>query len=266
MKPVIIEDGVWNIAREERVGYHEFIYCYEGKMRLSYNGHKVDMTKNCCAIILCNKTLKIVSKSDDFECKVLYIDELLMRQSGPQNPYVIQATLSLHADPVMELDENAQSLCKALFENFKMRLEAIQHMFYEDILRTSARMLMLDMFDFHARLHQVDTMSAGSAKIMSRFIEMLENKEYRKNREVAYYAKKLCVVPKYLSEVSNRVSGFSASYWINKYTSQDISEQLSQKKLSVTEVTKLFNFTSTSYFNRYVKRSLGVYPSELRNK
>lgn len=266
MKPVILEDDIRNIAREERVGYHVFVYCYEGIMKMSYNGHKVDMTSDCCAIILCNKTLKIISKSEDFQCKALYVEELLMRQSGPQNPYTIQATLSLHANPVMKLDENAQKLCKALFANFKLRLDATDHMFYEDILRTSARMLMLDMFDFHARLHQVDSMSAGSAKIMSEFIDMLERKEYRQNREVAYYAKMLGVVPKYLSEVSNRVSGFSASYWINKYTSQDISEQLSQNKKTVMEVTKMFNFTSTSYFNRYVKRSLGVYPSELRNK
>lgn len=77
-------------------------------------------------------------------------------------------------------------------------------------------MLMLDLYDFHARINNDDNTSLSAASIMAKFIGMLENKEYRKNREVAYYAEKLCVVPKYLSEVSNKVSGFSASYWIDR--------------------------------------------------
>lgn len=266
MNPVIIENDASNIAEKKYESYHIFIYCYKGTLRFTFNHHKFEMTENSCAIILNNKFLKDIRPSDDVDTKVIYIEEGFMRQSGPNNPYTIQATLSLYTNPIMHLNEREQDLCLALFRNFKLRLDATDHHFYEDILRTSARMLMLDMFDFHARLHTETNSSVSSANIMSKFIEMLENKEYRENREVAYYAAKLCVVPKYLSEVSNKVSGFSASYWINRYTAQDISEVLRQRKLTVAQTAKLFNFTSASYFNRYVKRSLGVYPSELRGR
>jgi AraC-like DNA-binding protein len=36
--------------------------------------------------------------------------------------------------------------------------------------------------------------------------------------------------------------------------------------MSSAEIAQMFHFTSTSYFNRYVKRYLGVYPSELRGQ
>ena len=166
----------------------------------------------------------------------------------------------------MTLTEEEADLCKALFHNFALRLEDKGHKFYEDILRTSAHMLLLDLYDFHARINQSSHTVLSAASIMAKFIEMLEEKEYRSNREVAYYAEKLCVVPKYLSEVSNKVSGFSASYWINRYASQDINELLRENKMTVTEIAQMFHFTSTSYFNRYVKRNLGAYPSELRGQ
>ena len=57
-----------------------------------------------------------------------------------------------------------------------------------------------------------------NASIMSRFLKMLEEGTYREHREVTYYADCLCVTSKYLSEVSKKVSGYAANYWINRYT------------------------------------------------
>ena len=43
---------------------------------------------------------------------------------------------------------------------------------------------------------------------MNRFLRMLEEGTYRERREVTYYADRLCVTPKYLSEVSKKASGY----------------------------------------------------------
>lgn len=99
---------------------------------------------------------------------------------------------------------------------------------------------------------------------MNRFLTMLENGEYRKNREVAYYADCLCVTPKYLSEVSKKVSGYSANYWINRYTSLDIARLLRDKSLTFVRISDMFGSSSPAYFSRYVQRNLGMNPTEYR--
>lgn len=266
MHNVIIESNLDNLLNNEYDGYQAFIYCRKGSCILTYNEGRHEMNGDSCAIILNKKFLKDIAPAPDLECEVIYIEESFLRQSEPRNPYIIQGMLALYSYPVIKLDKEGAKLCNALFQNFKLRIENTQHKFYDDILRTSIHMLMLDLYDFHARVNNDDNTSLSAASIMAKFIGMLENKEYRKNREVAYYAEKLCVVPKYLSEVSNKVSGFSASYWINRYASQDINEVLRENKLSTAEAAQLFHFTSTSYFNRYVKRNLGSYPSELRGQ
>ena len=63
----------------------------------------------------------------------------------------------------------------------------------------------------------------------------------------------LCVTPKYLSEISRLVSGYSASYWIARYTALDISRQLRDRSLSIEAVADLFHFSSLSHFSRYVQ-------------
>ena len=52
---------------------------------------------------------------------------------------------------------------------------------------------------------------------------MLERGDFRQNRDIGYYADKLCVTSKYLSEVCKKVSGLPAAFWITRYTSLDIS-------------------------------------------
>lgn len=88
--------------------------------------------------------------------------------------------------------------------------------------------------------------------------------EYRRHREVTYYADALCVTPKYLSEVSKRVSGYAANYWINRYTSLDIGRLLKDKTLTFVQISDMFHFSSPAYFSRYVQRTLSMNPSRYR--
>lgn len=99
---------------------------------------------------------------------------------------------------------------------------------------------------------------------MSRFLTMLEEGTYREHREVSYYADRLCVTAKYLSEVTKKVSGYAANYWINRYTILDISRQLRDKSLTFVQISDMFGFSSPAYFSRYVQQNLGVKPSDYR--
>ena len=99
---------------------------------------------------------------------------------------------------------------------------------------------------------------------MNRFLFMLEEGAYRQHREVSYYADRLCVTSKYLSEVSKKVSGYAANYWINRYTILDISRQLRDKSLTFVQISDMFGFSSPAYFSRYVQQYLGVKPSDYR--
>ena len=99
---------------------------------------------------------------------------------------------------------------------------------------------------------------------MNRFLKMLEEGEYREHREVTYYADCLCVTSKYLSEVSKKVSGYAANYWINRYTILNITRLLRDKSLTFVQISDMFGFSSPAYFSRYVQQNLGVKPSDYR--
>ena len=46
---------------------------------------------------------------------------------------------------------------------------------------------------------------------------------------------------------------------------QEITRLLRQKELPLTEIAERMNFSSVSYFSRYIRKRLGVCPTEYRD-
>lgn len=138
------------------------------------------------------------------------------------------------------------------------------HRFREDVLYCALQMMFLDFFDFHAGADYDRPISARNADIMARFIQLLQQGNYIKHRELSYYADKLCITSKYLSEVSKDISGMGANYWINRFATIHIRRLLHDRSMSFTQIADMFEFSSSSFFNRFVQNHLGKTPSEFR--
>ena len=81
-----------------------------------------------------------------------------------------------------------------------------------------------------------------------------------------YYASRLFITPKYLSEACDAVSGHNASYWIEYYFSQELACQLNDRSKPLVEIAHELNFSSPSYLSRYIKRVFNCSPSEYRKR
>ena len=146
-----------------------------------------------------------------------------------------------------------------------MRMEEKEHLFREELLGSLLTAHILDLYDIHARSRNNVQVSERITVLLRKFIELLYNGEYIRNRDLDFYASRLCITPHYLSEICKKVSGKPATYWIDRFTIQEITRLLRLKELSLTEIAERMNFSSVSYFSRYVQNRIGVTPSECRN-
>jgi YesN/AraC family two-component response regulator len=62
-------------------------------------------------------------------------------------------------------------------------------------------------------------------------------------REVRYYAKRLNVSPKYLSETVRRMTGHSVTSYIDRHSIPILKDYLNDERLSLTQIADLMNFT-----------------------
>lgn len=217
-----------------------------------------------CLIVRRSDLMTGIDESPDFKVDVVYATPQLITLATPQANYGTRGGLALFNNPIMHLNDYQQQVCILDFDYIKRRLAIDTHKFHRDAIINAVQAMIIDFFDFHASLYTrtEDSVTQQHSTLMDRFLALLERGDYRRHREIGYYADLLCVTPKYLSEVSKRVSGFSATYWVARYTSLEIARLLHARRLTFTEITNLFGFSSESYFCRYVQKHLGASPSD----
>ena len=262
---IIIDHTLTRIGDSAFADYLCHAYCYGGYCTFERNGQSFRFEAGDCMIIPRRGDLvKNLYESDDFKVDVIYVTQQFIELSTPQSNYGMRGQLSLFQNPIMKLAPEQQDICKMNFDAVKRRLEQTEHSFRHDALMNAVECMIIDFFDFHAKLYGADKISSQQYQLMEQFIEMLERGDFRRNREISYYADKLCVTTKYLSEVSKKVSGLPAAFWITRYASLDISRLLRNRNLSFTDISDMFGFSSLSHFSRYVQTNLGAKPSDFR--
>lgn len=66
------------------------------------------------------------------------------------------------------------------------------------------------------------------------FTELL-GEHYKHERSVGFYARQLCITPKYLTTLIKRISGKSVSEWIDSYVILEAKTLLKYSNMSVQE-------------------------------
>ena len=240
------------------------ILCRKGNMGFTFQDTHYNISSRDY-VILPNATLASeFSASDDFQGILMNLSEVFVTSIAIRSNYGIIGHLSLLRNPVMKLSERDFRICETALQYLRMRMEDEGHLFREELLGSLLTAHILDLYDIHARNSKELQVSERVTSLLRKFIELLYNGEYIRNRDLEFYASHLCITPHYLSEICKKVSGKPASYWIDRFTMQEITRLLRQKERSLTEIAERMNFSSVSYFSRYVQKRINLSPSEYR--
>ena len=143
-----------------------------------------------------------------------------------------------------------QQDCTCLDQLVLYQLKAFFTGFYDWIVRNRAE-------------RPPETGSRRTRELFSDFMEALE-RDYRQYRDVAYYAHRLSVTPKYLNIIVQRVTGHTAKAIIDQYVVMQLKLSLRSTNYSVKQLTWDYQFSDTSFFCRYFKQHTGLTPQQYR--
>ncbi len=263
---MIIDRDLHRLGTEEVDDWVAHMLCYQGKMDFHFDGRQFCLEPQCGMIVAVQRLLEDMRPSPDFQAWCIYVSMPYLEYCSPKSNYGIRGTLSLFENPIMRLDKEQFERLDMDFRYLEYRYNQDAHRFQDDIMYCCTQALFLDYFDFRASELNDDKepVSEQSASIISRFMQLLNEGNYVKHREVTWYADKLFVTAKYLSEVCKNVSGKAANYWINRFTTIHIRRLLRERDLTFTQIADMFEFSSPAYFSRFVQKNLGVAPSAFR--
>lgn len=100
-------------------------------------------------------------------------------------------------------------------------------------------------------------------QICDRFIDLV-SKNFKHQRDIGFYADKLCVSNKYLSTLLKQNTGMTALVWIERYVTLYAKSCLSSTSTTIQQISDELNFPSQSVFGKYFKRVEGLSPRAYR--
>lgn len=239
------------------------ILCVDGSLSFALDHTKYNLLRGDYLILVTGMIASCFSKSEDCRLIAMTFPEDLLNNDVIKSNYGVFGHLSLLQHPVMKLSEHDFQNCHTDLSLLRLRLHE-PHLFKYELILALLKAHVLDLYDIHARADVAVSIDSRPAQIMRDFIAMLLDKEYMEHRSVDWYADRLSIVPHYLSEISKQVSLQPASYWIERFTARELTGMLADSSLSLDEIAFRMNFSSLSYFSRYVKKTLGQTPSEYR--
>lgn len=256
------KDGRW--PSEFTDDYHVHIIVRQGVMTFSDGKNSFTSRKNDLVIWQQTNTIQQVEYSDDFVADFLLASVPFLSAFNPEMVWASKGFIFIRINPSFHLDEESLRVMNADFELFRSRLTQPDSPFRLEIVGRIMQIFLYDLWTVYQHgLSQMET-SDNTARIFLRFLGLAQQNA-RVQRDVAFYADKLCITPKYLSQVSRAMTGLPASQWIQFYATFELVTLLNDTTKTLTEVAYMMHFETISHFSRYTKKMLGKSPSEYRN-
>ena len=248
-----------------------FFLCKQGWMKVIHNNQKLFIKKDDLYIYTPSSFVSIEERSEDLKGSFVKCAlELVL-------PFFER---SQNSTEMLLIRENP---CASLTEKQLERIERIGSLIhdretaYEKLPKNDPKasilyhqIMSLAEAYFHEMLHNYlcnrrmeNKPIARINKVFQRFMVSIM-KNYKKEREVVFYAKEQYLSPRYFSTVVKEASGHTASEWIIRVVITQISQELMRSDKSIKEIAMDFNFPSQSFFGKYFKQYTGMSPKEYR--
>lgn len=259
------------IAREGKLLDCE-IFKVDATMALLYDKGTVDFKLNmksyhieapAVLIVLYDQICQPMSYSEDLKCRAIVMSKEFSDSMFANSSSLMPLKNLVSENPVIDTkdSENAFGMLFDLLLNIakspltEFKLEAAKH-------------LTLSMFYGYShqtyQYNETKLVNSRKKELYNLFLEKVEA-YHKQEREVLFYADKLCVTPKYLSQILKEVSGHTGLEIIEEYTITTCKALLSSTTMSVQQISDEMNFPSQSVFGKYFKRLTGLSPKEYRN-
>ena len=174
------------------------------------------------------------------------------------------------AHPTFKFNEASKEFFFVYFHLLTLQLKDRQTEYRRQIMMLIARGAAMEMLNYMDKLALVTPSSEGRVSVnhsdytFREFTRILQ--QYPHEREVQWYASKLGITPKYLSEICKERSGKSASEWIADITITEIKHYLTHTTMPIHEVARIMEFPNASFFCQYTKKHTGLTPNRLRKQ
>jgi AraC-like DNA-binding protein len=241
----------------------------EGETSLTSNLQEFRLKKDSLFIFSPKHILQVQS-NNRFKAHLIVIAPDFLKLINIDTKRMMPLFLQFGSLPCMELTHAESQSLRSFISMVEQELKGSETDFSSEIiggLIAATIYKVGDILTHYLTEHpEVDSPIHNRAEEYFRQFTELLGEHYKHERSVGFYARQLCITPKYLTTLIKRISGKSVSEWIDNYVILEAKTLLKYSNMSVQEIAYYLNFPNQSFFGSYFKRNAGMSPSQYKAK
>ena len=223
----------------------------EGETSLTSNLQEFRLKKDSLFIFSPKHILQVQS-NNRFKAHLIVIAPDFLKRINIDTKRMMPLFLQFGSLPCMELTHAESQSLRSFISMVEQELKGSETDFSSEIiggLIAATIYKVGDILTHYLTEHpEVDSPIHNRAEEYFRQFTELLGEHYKHERSVGFYARQLCITPKYLTTLIKRISGKSVSEWIDNYVILEAKTLLKYSNMSVQEIAYYLNFPNQSFF------------------
>lgn len=242
------------------------LFCREGSAEVMVDQCQGQLQCNTTVLLLPGSYLLFLDRSEDFRASYCtFSRDLFLEAAFRLDPGFFEA---VHRHPISTPPQRIVDGTNIWFQMMAYNYRDRQNIYRNTIVKNRLQNVLLEVYDKVQRLASKASLSnettSRQTELFQRFAALV-HENCAQEREVAFYADRLCISTRYLSTIVRRVAHTSAKEFIDRSVMLEIRMMLRSTDLSVQEIAYRLKFPDQSYLGRFFKKHAGESPTEYRN-
>ena len=236
--------------------------CHSGSCSADFDMQPVKFNRHDIAVLLPDHIIGYGECTADYSITLIIIDRSFYDQLI--NREAFRGFLKYKNQPNYHLNEEQYQQITTILATLRLVIE-IPHPKRIESIANILDILFYALTDYRGE----DILSKeekNNTYLFNVFYDLLID-NYHQQHEIAWYAEKLCLTPKYFSSVIRQMTGKSAAQWINEILILHAKRLLyTRRNMNVQQIAYELGFKSNATFCRFFKEQTGLRPSEYRDQ
>ena len=239
------------------------LHVLKGTARLRCNFEMIEEQADSVVLFNPGDIIKVERRSQDFEVEILAFSSFI--QLAALNQLENVSVNALKKNMILDTPETA-SAATGIVRVLKPAIDtcSVRELYFISVMQLRA-FYMLYQVMLRRNQIEVDSFKSRGDELFFRFRQLLAE-HYRESRSVAFYADKLCITTRYLTDIVQQHYGRSPKDAIDVYTVMQIRLDLLQSDVTLSELAYKYHFSSPSFFSDYFRRNAGCSPQDYRQQ
>lgn len=240
-------------------------FCRSGWAHVTIDLKDYEIVENTQIVLLPGTIIRVNGSSSDFTASFFGFPKEMFREACLRFEPIFFRFIK--EKPCYVLPEENTGAINGLIRATTAIYNDRENRFRNQIAKNHLQSFMLDIYDKCYRYFDRQEIEGGSRQdeIFKNFIALV-HENCIAEREVTFYANKLCISTKYLTGICKSVTGDAAKKIIDDFAILEIKVLLQSTGLTIQEIADRLGFPDQSYLGRYFKRHEGMSPKEYQSK